>query len=94
MGLKRGETLEVLRAPITVVSVRREPLRAMLDDWAYGVIECVREGFGAHPAYRQPDAFVEFFCATHKGCTHDTVVTRIEFAYSNPPTENGIWCTK
>lgn len=81
MGLRPGEKLDVLRDPLTIVSVRREPLRAMLDDTEYGFVECEREGFGAHPDYRWPSAFVDFFCATHKGCTLDTVVTRIEFAY-------------
>lgn len=81
MGLRPGEKLDVLRDPITVVSVRREPLRAMLDDLDYGFRECVLEGFGAHPDYRWPSQFVAMFCATHKGCTPETVVTRIEFAY-------------
>ncbi|MDO9227341.1 MAG: hypothetical protein Q8M09_11820 [Pseudomonadota bacterium] len=81
MGLRPGERLSVLRDPICVVSVRREPLRMMLDDIEYGFAECEREGFGSHLDYRWPSAFVDFFCATHKGCTPDTVVTRIEFAY-------------
>ena len=57
------------------------PLRAMLDDLEYGFRECALEGFGAHPDYRWPSAFVAMFCATHKGCTPDTLVTRLEFAY-------------
>lgn len=81
MGLRPGERLDVLRDPLTIVSVRREPLRAMLDSIDYGSEECRLEGFGNHPDYRFPSAFVEMFCATHKGCTPDTVVTRIEFAY-------------
>lgn len=81
MGLRPGEKLDVLRDPITVVSIRREPLRAMLDDTDYGLEECALEGFGQHPDYRWPSAFVEMFCATHRGCTPDTVVTRIEFSY-------------
>jgi hypothetical protein len=81
MGLRQGEKLDVLRDPLTIVSVRREPLRAMTSDVEYGFRECELEGFGAHPYYSWPSAFVEMFCATHKGCTPDTVVTRIEFAY-------------
>lgn len=61
--------------------VRREPLRAMLDDLDYGFRECELEGFGTHPDYRWPSAFVAMFCATHKGCTPETMVTRLEFAY-------------
>ena len=81
MGLKPGEKLDVLRDPLTVVSVRREPLRSMLDDSEYGLRECALEGFGMHPDYHEPSNFVAMFCATYKGCTPDTVVTRIEFAY-------------
>jgi hypothetical protein len=81
MGLRPGEKLDVLRDPITVIEVRREPLRAMLDDLDYGFAECFLEGFGLHPDYRFPSAFVDMFCATHRGCTPDTLVTRIAFAY-------------
>lgn len=82
MGLRPGEKLVVLRDPLTIVSVRREPLRAMLDDLDYGFRECELEGFGAHHEYRWPSLFVSMFCATHKGCTPETIVTRIEFSYS------------
>ena len=81
MGLRPGEKLDVLRDPLTIMSVRREPLRLMTDDVDYGFFELELEGFGAHPVYQWPSQFVAMFCATHKGCTPDTVVTRIEFAY-------------
>lgn len=81
MGLRPGEKLDVLRDPLTVVSVRREILSAMLSDIEYGFRECALEGFGEHPDYRWPSQFVEMFCSTHKGCTPETLVTRIEFAY-------------
>lgn len=81
MGLRPGERLDVLRDPIRVVGLRREPLRAVTDDLDYGFTECVLEGFGLHPDYRFPSAFVGMFCASHRGCTPETVVTRIEFAY-------------
>lgn len=83
MGLRPGEKLDVLRDPIRVISVRREPLRSMTDDLDYGFAECVREGFGEHPDYRWPSSFVGMFCATHKGCTPETVITRIEFSYDS-----------
>jgi hypothetical protein len=82
MGLRPGEKLDVLRDPLTIVSVRREPLQAMLDQVEYGFAECILEGFGWHPDYQDPFNFVQMFCATHKGCTPATIVTRIEFAYS------------
>lgn len=77
MGLRPGEKIVVLTDPLRVVDVRREPLRAMTDDFEYGIEECRREGFGNHPDYCNPDAFAEMFCATHKGCTPETMITRI-----------------
>jgi hypothetical protein len=44
----------------------------------------VREGFGWHPDYKWPSSFVAMFCATHRGCTPDTVITRIEFKRAEP----------
>lgn len=81
MGLRPGEKLDVLRDPLTVLSVRREPLRKLLDETEYGFKECELEGFGNHPDYQWPSCFVAMFCATHKGCTPETLVTRIEFSY-------------
>ncbi|MBT2299210.1 hypothetical protein J7E70_01910 [Variovorax paradoxus] len=81
MGLRPGEQLDVLRDPIRVVSIRREPLRQMLDDVEYGFEEVRREGFAWHPDYSSPGSWIAMFCATHKGCTPETVITRIEFAY-------------
>lgn len=83
MGLRPGEKLEVLRAPIRVVSLRREPLLAMLADLDYGFVECAREGFPAPSLYQWPSEFVRMFCATHKGCKPETVITRIEFSYED-----------
>lgn len=88
MGLRKGEAIQVLKEPLTVVSVRLEPLRAMLDDPEYGMLECALEGFGHHSAYHLPGGFVEMFCATHAGCTPESIITRIEFAYpggAKPP---------
>lgn len=80
MGLKAGERI-VTMATIRVVSVRPEPLSAMINDTDYGLAECEREGFGNHPTLRWPSQFVEFFCNSHRGCTPTTVVQRIEFEY-------------
>jgi hypothetical protein len=81
MGLKPGERLDVLRDPIRVVSVRREQLRMLSDDTEYGFEEVRREGFGDHPDLHWPIVWVDWFCASHKGCTRDTIITRIEFVY-------------
>jgi hypothetical protein len=83
MGLKPGEKVQPLRGPVVVVSVRREQLRTMLDDVDYGLTECALEGFGDHATLRWPSEFVRFFCDSHKGCTPETVVTRIEFAFTD-----------
>lgn len=82
MGLRAGEKVKEL-AVIRVVSVRPEPLSAMIEDLDYGFAECEKEGFGDHHTLRWPTQFVEFFCNSHRGCTPQTVVTRIEFEYVN-----------
>ena len=78
MGLKPGEKVERLRGPIRVTGVEHEPLRMLLDSPIYGQRECAREGF---PEYT-PASFIDMFCRSHKGCTPDSVVTRIEFEYA------------
>jgi len=71
MGLKPGEKVERIGPPLRVVSVRREALHWITPD------ECRREGFPDMTG----DEFVAMFCATHKGCTPATEITRIEFTY-------------
>jgi len=70
MGRRRGEPL-VRICTVEVVSVRRERLDAITAD------DVAREGFPE----MSPGEFVEFFCATHKGCQPDSTVTRIEWRY-------------
>lgn len=81
MGLKPGESIVKIGGPIRVVDLRREPLRAMQDFVRYGVLECELEGFGDHPYCCVPSGFVPMFCRSHRGCTPDTVVTRIQFEF-------------
>lgn len=83
MGLRPGEKIEPLRAPIRIVSVRREPLRMMIDDPNYGVEEVRREGFSDLPTQCRPSEWVRQFCASHKGCEPDAMITRIEFEYTD-----------
>jgi hypothetical protein len=80
MGLRLGEKIEPLRGPLRVVSVRREPLDAMVADVDYGFAEVEAEGFAEHPVFRWPSEFINFFCSTH-GCKPDSIVTRIHFEY-------------
>lgn len=75
-GLKKGEKI-VKICQIRVVSVRSERLRAMTDNAEYGRVECRLEGFPG----LTPEQFVEIFCRTHKKCTPDRAVNRIEFEY-------------
>jgi hypothetical protein len=77
MGLKPGEKITQVGSAVHTVSTRREPLRRMTDDLEYGRLECHREGF----PNLTPAEFVAMFCATHKGCTPETMLTRIEFRY-------------
>lgn len=58
MGLKPGEQI-VRLGEIEVISVRREPLRAMTDDVDYGFEECIREGFGNPSRLRRFACHVE-----------------------------------
>lgn len=78
-GLKKGEKVKVLGV-IEVVRVRREPVRALTDDLAYGFDEIRREGFGDDDELQWPSAWVPWFCKGH-GCTPETVITRIEFRH-------------
>jgi hypothetical protein len=82
MGLKAGETVKRL-AIIRVLDVRIEPLNAMRVDLDYGIAECIKEGFGEHPSLQWPSAFVDFFCRSHRGCTPESLITRIEFEYAD-----------
>lgn len=77
MGLRPGEQLEPL-AVLCVVDVTRERLGAIEDCYPLlGDAECEAEGFPE----LLPAEFVEKFCRFHKGCTPETIVTRIEFRY-------------
>lgn len=71
MGLRKGEQFRRL-AVLRVEDVTREGLREGLSQ-----SDVVREGFSG----MTPAEFVDMFCRTHRGCTPDTVITRIEFSY-------------
>lgn len=76
MGRRRGEPL-VRIVDVRVLAVRRERLDEITPD------EVLAEGFPE----MSPAEFVEFFCGTHKGCTPDSEVTRIEWAYLDQEQE-------
>lgn len=67
-GLKKGEHIKKIY-PIEILSVRAEPLAAITRG------DLILEGF---PEMTIPE-FIKMFCATHKGCKTETLVTRIEF---------------
>lgn len=81
MGLGSGGKIERLGHPVLTIDKLREPLSAMTRNPEYGEYECIREGF----ANLTPWQFVEMFCDTHRGCTPDTVLTRILFSYEHFP---------
>lgn len=72
-GIKKGEHVEKIGAPILIKRVRREPLTAITG------VEVLREGFPAMTC----KAFIDFFCESH-GCEPWEKVTRIEFSYTEP----------
>jgi hypothetical protein len=76
MGLKKGEKIKNL-VVIEVVSTRRERLDSLTRRPEYGKKEVKAEGFPD----MTPAKFVEFFCASHKGCKPKSKVNRIEFRY-------------
>lgn len=69
MGLKPGERVVRLGA-LEVVSVRREPLSALRDEF----LGTTLEGF----PLLSPDQFIAHFCGAMK-CKEDALVTRITF---------------
>lgn len=85
-GLGKGGKVKRL-GMIRVKSVRREFLRELTDrDDGYGFEEARREGFEGY----SPPMFVHFFCGSHRGCTPDTVVTRIEFVRIDVPVDGAL----
>lgn len=78
MGLRKGEKVEKIGAPIRVVRVDR----VVLGD--ISTTDVHREGF---PELTQSQ-FVRMFKRTHK-CRRSTVVTRIEFEYTAPTELDG-----
>jgi len=70
MGLKKGEKIETL-GTIRVISKTFEPLNAITKE------EVIKEGFPEMSVLQ----FIEMFCKTHKGCTPETEITRIEYCY-------------
>lgn len=68
MGLKKGEKVKHIY-PIRILDVRKEPLKFIT------AADVVREGFPELSI----QGFITMFMKSHKRCTVDTLVTRIEF---------------
>jgi hypothetical protein len=77
-GLGKGGKIKKLRM-IVLLDVRREQLRRLTDDLDYGFAETTREGFPEGHPLHDPSAFVDFFCASHKKVTPESIITRLEF---------------
>lgn len=71
MGLKKGEKVNRLENLI-VTSVNAQRLSDIDQE------DVEKEGFSEMSVQE----FITMFCASHKGCKPETVVTRIEFEYS------------
>jgi hypothetical protein len=69
-GLKKGEKIKPI-CQIRIIDMRSEELASITRR------DCIKEGFPEHT----PAEFTRMFCATHKKCTPETLVTRIEFEY-------------
>lgn len=76
MGRRKGEPL-VRVAEVEVVSVRREPLTALLDASTYGSVEMELEGLAGLPPYD----FVYHYFEWKQKIPRETVITRIEWRY-------------
>lgn len=74
MGLKKGEKVTPLRGPIRIVSVRREPLLAIVKETNGAAVE----GFPHMSEYE----FVDMLCKHYRSDPVDKV-TRIEFEYTD-----------
>lgn len=70
MGRRRGEPLDRI-TDVEVTGIRRERLDAITPD------DITAEGF----PNLTPGEFIAFFCNTHRGCTPETEITRIEWRY-------------
>lgn len=77
MGLRPGEKIERIGGPVRILTMTREPLQAMCDYPNDGMTETRREGFPE----MSPGEFIAMFCRTHRGCTPELTITRIEFSY-------------
>ncbi|WP_433603724.1 hypothetical protein ACQPXH_33230 (plasmid) [Nocardia sp. CA-135953] len=83
MGRRRadGRVEPLVRiVDVEVLAVQRERLDAITPD------EVVAEGFPE----MTPEQFVDFFCGSHRGCTPDSTVTRIQWRYL-PPAQEGLF---
>jgi hypothetical protein len=81
MGLKRGQNVERINGPIRVVSIRREPLNAIVQLVGYTFEQAQRDVIAEGFPQMTPAEFVQMFC-DHNGCQPGTVITRIEFEYT------------
>jgi hypothetical protein len=75
-------TFDATETPMKLIGLTGKAKNRMTTDLDYGFSECEKEGFKDHPDYRWPSVFVDMFCNTHRHCTPDTTITRIEFEYT------------
>lgn len=72
MGLKKGERVKRIWK-LVIISNTPERLDRITPE------EVALEGFPG----KSPDWFIDMFCRSHKNCTPETIVNRIEFKYAD-----------
>jgi hypothetical protein len=80
MGRKPTEPL-VRITEVQIVDIRRERLRAMVDDLDYGFAETTLEGFPEGTPEHFPSEFIRKYFTDAQRMTLDDEVTRIEWRY-------------
>ncbi len=70
MGLKKGENIKRI-SKIRIIDTRK--IRVSQIDHE----DLIREGL----PHMSPAEFVGFFCDSHRGCSPDTIINRIEFEH-------------
>lgn len=73
MGLQKGEKQVLLGCPVKILNVSFEPI------WQIDDEDLEKEGFPDMHDFE----FIEMYCDANR-CKGDTIVTRIEFEYTEP----------
>lgn len=70
MGLKKGEKIKRI-GQIRIINTKKVRVDQIDNE------DLIREGLPD----MSPSEFIEFFCKSHRGCSPDTIINRIEFEH-------------